>query len=148
MCSSCWSIPNSLFLCYVLSILVMINGEWLVLFTLIWTPYLSVAEVTRLTALGCSWPQWQHLRKLCVKHKLLKAKKWPQTHFFTHILEREMSHTNNRRFREASASQNTQYSTADNLQRLLCCGPKLLSATHYKSAVNEGQNLDNDEINV
>ena len=39
---------------------------------------------------------------LCVKPK---AKKWPQTQFFTHILEREMSHANNRSFREASASQ-------------------------------------------
>ena len=40
---------------------------------------------------------------LCVK---LKAKKRPQTQFFMHILQREMSHANNRSFLEASASHN------------------------------------------
>ena len=36
---------------------------------------------------------------LCVK---LKAKKQPQMQFFMHILKREMSHSNNKSFQEAS----------------------------------------------
>ena len=45
----------------------------------------------------------QHQVFHCVK---FKGKKRPQTQFFTHISEREMSHANNRSFREDSVSQN------------------------------------------
>jgi len=40
---------------------------------------------------------------LCIQ---IKAEMRPQTQFLTDILKREMSHANNRGFREASASQN------------------------------------------
>ena len=75
--------------------------EWLVLFTLVWTPYLSLTEANLVR--GVHGTDGSIKETLCVK---LKAKKRPQTQFFTHILEREMSHANNRSFREASASQN------------------------------------------
>ena len=56
---------------------------------------------------------------LCVKPK---AKKRPQTQFFTHILQREMSHANNRSFREASASQNASTNIPrEKLEKRLSC---------------------------
>ena len=56
---------NWLFLCYVLRILVMINGEWLVLFTSVWTPYLPMTEVARLTAFGVFMAPTAASRKHC-----------------------------------------------------------------------------------
>ena len=56
---------------------------------------------------------------LCVR---LKAKKQPQMQFFKHILEREMSHANNRSFREASASQNASANIpCEKLEKRLSC---------------------------
>ena len=56
---------------------------------------------------------------LCVK---IKAKKRPQTQFFTHILEREMSHASNRSFREASACHNASTNIPrEKLEKRLSC---------------------------
>ena len=56
---------------------------------------------------------------LCVK---LKAKKRPQTQFFTHILEREMSHVNNRCLRAGSSSQNASTNIPrEKLEKRLSC---------------------------
>ena len=95
----------------------MINGEWLVLFALVWTPYLSMTEANFVR--GVHGTDGSIKETLCVKHK---AKMRPQTQFFTHILEREMPHANNRSFREASARQNVSTNIPrEKLEKWLSC---------------------------
>jgi len=96
----------------------MINGEWLVLFISVWTPgrssYANYCWGVHGTDGGIK-------ETLCVKPK---AKKRPQTQFFTHILEREMSHANKKSFREASASQNAPTDIPrEKLENWLSCLP-------------------------
>ena len=94
--------------------------EWLILFTFNLN---AIAVYGKGSQANCFWgvhgTDGSIEETLCVK---LKAKKRPQTQFFTHILEREMSHANNRSFREASASQNASTNIPrEKLEKRLSC---------------------------